>query len=1501
MLSMPKMKSDIGKNGFPVTLNYFTAQPDLQVIENSTFLVIFKSLGKKDATTKEKSLDELVSLFSKSEFQYDLKLESVIESWIKVYPKVAFDNSRNVRLLSAKVQSLFLNHVGGKAFSKYLKSSLPIWLLSTNDGDKAVAQQSYKLLVEAFDNDKDKVDVKIWQIFANDILDFANVSLTMETKQTLSDDRSTSDEDSTAKYERVVNGSLALLIRIIQLINDPDVELSLSDESFTQLEGLLDNDNLWEYSSSVFNPKSMNAALANSYLVLLKSIFQEDKADKSSQNKLCFAILSSRSLYKHLCKRVFKNFKLKSVNQMADFAYGPIVLQFLGTLIVMTRFSQLDGKKKPKEGMWEIGGSKSSSRLTDYIKLGPCNLNSIYYILLERLLVLLVNLKSLEFIESGVASKIIDIISSQIQKAQNFEYKCTAVECIMSFIKAFPEQKEDFLVAVYPKLLDALSSTRVQLRDQKNKDKYLTLLANSMTLLSDDKRDEVVKSQTNKLVEYIKKGDASIDTKSYVSLLQNTTAPNDTIAQVIDQVSLTEDDAQITRGFEVLNMIIKSPWSLTEEAKDNIIDFTVTIGQYLDKATTPAVISYIFNIWDNPLFENEFDNFEIIDDILTKYAMIELDPSDFIKKVIAKFNFTYDDCLKSDLLAEHFQKLTMEPKKEDDWDIVLHLSDGRVLSSMISNVKEDEKLEFIKKFKDYRPSTEVHLSSDIKAKVLELLQSSWNHYLIGKGFLDFVDSSSMRSLIPDSLWEFIKGLSYSEDLPFDVWSTLTSDQIDALYEKIDMHLTQLPDIDKSSLAISNSFGANIHLIQDSGSTQKLNLLGFCKLFSTASKVDTRTSYYSGLFSLYVQDFIFTENQESYSADTLLSVQASLTQKFKASIDSDLLQALETIVNDKKASNMFSYLVEKLDSTSGAISSYVARLCASVLEDLSNDINVNMFNSATIEFNSLLRQPLKLAVVLSGLGSLICSTKFDRIRNYVVAEILGVKTDKILTDGLKWVILTLNFLNVRDEGFQPIPPHRLNMVLKQFQNWLESEISFEDSFRVMRSQLMKFVTLVDADNKEDLANSLVEDNLSIIQLENDPELRYFTLKYLVNNQAENYDDLVDILLNEEINTRDQKSNNMVVRMCLDTTQRCFDKVSFKSIPDERISQLYELTIKSPFVQEKAIGIKLLEQYINSKQQELVLNYQFKNSEDAVEVDLKLPSVFLDAIQHIDPENSPEIQEITYLVAWYLLYCHFHDISYNIRNQYVSQIKSLEILPKFLNYAFIHLEVDNFKIVDSFKQFDINDKFLLTLNIYFTSCHYLGSEVQHWYNELRNVQLKREVGKFTTKEISKILNSSMLDELEASKSKLTTEVMNIKINRVINEVKCVFEIDEQTMEMVIKIPANFPLESVSVEGPKRIGLKENQWKAWLLSAQRVISLTNGSIIEAIEVFKKNVDLHFSGFEECAICYSILHQDHSLPSKNCSTCNNKFHSACLYKWFKSSGSSTCPLCRSTFNFRK
>ena len=63
----------------------------------------------------------------------------------------------------------------------------------------------------------------------------------------------------------------------------------------------------------------------------------------------------------------------------------------------------------------------------------------------------------------------------------------------------------------------------------------------------------------------------------------------------------------------------------------------------------------------------------------------------------------------------------------------------------------------------------------------------------------------------------------------------------------------------------------------------------------------------------------------------------------------------------------------------------------------------------------------------------------------------------------------------------------------------------------------------------------------------------------------------------------------------------------------------------------------------------------------------------------------------------------------------------------------------------------------------------------------------------------------------------------------------------------------------------------------------------------LWRSNIDREFKGVEPCPICYLVIHgTNHQTPRLVCRQCGNKFHSACLYKWFQSSSGSKCPLCQ-------
>lgn len=145
----------------------------------------------------------------------------------------------------------------------------------------------------------------------------------------------------------------------------------------------------------------------------------------------------------------------------------------------------------------------------------------------------------------------------------------------------------------------------------------------------------------------------------------------------------------------------------------------------------------------------------------------------------------------------------------------------------------------------------------------------------------------------------------------------------------------------------------------------------------------------------------------------------------------------------------------------------------------------------------------------------------------------------------------------------------------------------------------------------------------------------------------------------------------------------------------------------------------------------------------------------------------------------------------------------------------------------------------------------------------------------------------------------QALQIKISYKAAEVVASIEVDEDSppTSISISLPPTYPLQQAIVTGGNRVAVDERKWKSWLMSIQGVIMFSNGNLIDGLLAFRKNVQGALKGHGECAICYSVISSNMQTPNKRCATCKNTFHSECLYRWFKSSNSSSCPLCRNNF----
>jgi len=191
--------------------------------------------------------------------------------------------------------------------------------------------------------------------------------------------------------------------------------------------------------------------------------------------------------------------------------------------------------------------------------------------------------------------------------------------------------------------------------------------------------------------------------------------------------------------------------------------------------------------------------------------------------------------------------------------------------------------------------------------------------------------------------------------------------------------------------------------------------------------------------------------------------------------------------------------------------------------------------------------------------------------------------------------------------------------------------------------------------------------------------------------------------------------------------------------------------------------------------------------------------------------------------------------------------------------------------------------------------LPSLLRQWYLSVDR-QTSTMVNKFTSRLVSPALQQAELQSINVSNT--TIGNMEVHVYAGASEVSVVYRIDEFSIELFVCLPENYPLQPPTIREGKRARVDPAQWRKWMLQLNVFMANQNGSLLDGLLLWKSNLDKHFSGVEDCMVCFSVIHgSNYSVPKMTCKSCKKKFHAACLYKWFNTSSKSTCPLCRNIF----
>lgn len=1567
---------ELGYNGFPISL-FYLSQIQTENISDPNITILFKNFTKKNAVTKEKRLAEFLKLLKEAAF--DVSDYYILVCWLQLYPRVAIDSLKPVRALAHQVQAAYLNALGGKEFSKYLKSSIPVWLLSLYD-DKALSSAAYKDLLLSFQNDKERVDTKIWVIFHEQIVNYCHAVLVAESATSITDERSETVEELTLKYERAMTAAILMLVKLVSMSSDGD--FAFSDPAMVQFLEILLLESFWDHLQSCSSPDTLNTNLFRSMLSLITVVFARKN---NALTDFTLRLDSLRSIYKLVSKKFIKSVKLLSgATQNSSIVYSTIVIPLFTALTVLTSLTNVDKETKSsfklKKNFWQLGGSKSYSRLKDYLKLGPCNSHPLYYTVLEGLFKALqaAEIESEEdftFLEfsnkkdaTNVISKILLPQFGTLQGRQSFSYKVAFLSFLRTLFDIFsPDTTTALSTKAFYTILDGLSVSRVSPDEQSTKEQCLQQLA----AFSDEQELDftkintaIIESLTSKeatpFEDYTMKNTASNVCSSYIAVLSRISSEkaDEFIGELIDAFAEVYEPSKLSEFFTVLMNSLKISCSPV------VLEWAPALPGFITEDFVKPPLQFLRALLDA---KADLDYKSLVEDYFSK---VHLEAPTYLIELLS-ITGEHNVPSNSPEADEFLKELSLKPNRllVEDKVVFRQIHDKEILTNLVETSMATEQLK--RKLIANLVASKVSVDGEASPKFNELiLFAVKNSSQETQEFLKLADPATVKA----SIFNYLTFDIATEDL--SPLASFVHENNDLLpFDEIKNEVENaLATVDLSALALANPLSQNIYMVKGNDKAE-LNdkILPISLFLHSLIKVGSNPSdelvHYFGLAQEYVQDYLYLANVDS-EVEHAFDLLADFAHTYLS-----LLQASESSVLDVFGDNeLGSKLGALAKSISGkapytSLQFYDARLIVNSLSSVFELMSLLAFDALPINYTRLANHPLKLVVLLCAATKFVAeSSKFDRIRNFVFGEVLGVRSsEKILDAGITWLSIATNFVRLNPDEvpstYSLIPNHKLAMFVMQLSGWLESDIAFENEFVPMRSLMSDFFSRLIPmmgsnlpDKTWELAVDLCLNNLSTAQVEYKRfDLKYFTMKLYVTitknidedvypswkeSKASVLEELLDLLLNKEMEDVSLRVNNQPVLLCNAQMEKIFKNTQIsKTLLTENAAKFYDLFLSSKFVNLQRISVSFLQEYILETQQDFVVEYQLRKSnlgdDTSDETEARLPHMLVKEVSdpdfHLDEalEDGKYSEAVRYLWSWLLIFDYFKDTTYSMKADYINQLKTDDAVEKLLHTVFNCVNVADTSIVNKFvtKPLEKNAKatpsmtllqtykifegcvgelmefemqFLL-VHLYYLSFQYLGSLVQHWFNDIRDLQLKQQVQSFSVRLVSPILISKMLDEVDQAKGKLTErdDNLTIKVSKVANEIKSVYLIDEQNMEMVVKIPDTFPLSNVTVEGPMRLGVKENQWKAWLLASQRVVSLTNGSIIDCVELFNKNVNLHFSGFEECAICYSILHQDHSLPSKVCSTCLNKFHAACLYKWFKSSGSSTCPLCRSPFKF--
>ncbi|KAJ5294957.1 hypothetical protein N7508_009778 [Penicillium antarcticum] len=564
------------------------------------------------------------------------------------------------------------------------------------------------------------------------------------------------------------------------------------------------------------------------------------------------------------------------------------------------------------------------------------------------------------------------------------------------------------------------------------------------------------------------------------------------------------------------------------------------------------------------------------------------------------------------------------------------------------------------------------------------------------------------------------------------------------------------------------------------------------------------------------------------------------------------------------------------------------------------------------------------------GPILSNPIGNRICNELVADSTGLKHQDASLGGLQKLALLNILLSGEEEVVSTIPTQRLIFLTKHLIECLQSE----PVPLGLKAEVIKTLSFVLPALGEIYGSHWEEsmDILSTVFRETNggdealpllvSSFRLFS-KLKSISEGDSNDDAQDAwsdrktkLFNDVASTIDKFDSSTTFHQPRDVAVELLRRL-ITTIPIDKLEDVSEtfhlLTAHSRAVQRTAYTI--LHRYIPHCQEHV--SFDVALSKTAVSLPDELVSLLMEppTMQMVSSGYGDDKMWTTmrsYLLAWQVVYDHFSNASLPVQEYYTGNLKENNVLIPLLEFTFDFLQKSHGKMIDASKldirsfepdQSESAEKETqwLLVHLYYQCLKYSANMTKNWWIDTKK-RIKGPVESWTEKYISPLVVEDALKGVTdwiATQDPNEERALDVKISAKTGEIIASIPVDEESPPVAISIslPPAYPLQPALVVGRSRVLVDEKKWKSWLLTIQGVIMFANGNLVDGLLAFRRNVQGALKGQSECAICYSVISTDMQTPNKRCATCKNTFHSVCLFRWFKSSNQSTCPLCRNNF----